>query len=234
MLKDLTGPLRLNSEALGGLPTQAVTHPSATILPGAMTSTYHPDTIDITWEGPFAWPGFEAQASLPALPNSAGVYIQGFERHGGYVISGVGVTGRPVAVRLREHTRRFLNGEYTVLDVTAACRGVREEVWHGWGYARAHRDEFQVRRASIEDAVRRQMAAYRIFVADPAPAGGESRLRERLEAALVDALYDQPPPLCDLPDRGTFQARRRRGELPVLVRSACSSLLHGLPAALLV
>ena len=107
-------------------------------------------------------------------------------------------------------------------------------MWHGWGYARAHRDEFEARRAAIQDAARRQLAAYRIFVADPAAGGGDPRLRERLEAAIMDALSEQPPPLCDLPDRGTFQARRRKGEVPVLVRSACSSLLHGLPATLLV
>ena len=198
-----------------------------------MTSTYAPDAIDITWEGPYAWPRFKGETSLPALPKTPGVYIHAFEYHrGGYVIHGVGVTSRPVGVRLREHTRQYLNGNYTVLDTAAACRGVRKEVWHGWGYAREHRDEFEARRASIQADARRQLAAYRIFVADPAAVGGEPRLRERLEAAIMDALYEQSPPLCDLPDRGTFQARRRKGELPVLVRSSCSSKLHGLPAAL--
>jgi hypothetical protein len=48
----------------------------------------------------------------------------------------------------------------------------------------------------------------------------------------MDALYRQPPPICDLPDRGTLQLRRRTGESPILVKNACNSRLHGLPAEL--
>lgn len=121
-----------------------------------------------------------------------------------------------------------------MLDAVAACRGERKEVWHGWGYARAHRDEFEARREAIQEAARRQLASFRLFVADPDVAGGGLRLRERLEAGIMDSLYQQPPPFCDLPDRGMFLARRQPGELPVLIRSACSSALHGLPAMLLV
>lgn len=190
--------------------------------------------VEILWRGPFAWPDFEREACLPAAPRTPGVYIQAFEYDRGFVIYGAGITRRPVAVRLREHTRRYLNGEYTVLDVEAARRGERMEVWHGWGYARAHRHEFQARKAEIQDAARRQLAAYRIFVADPDVPGEGLRLRERLEAAIMEGLYQQPEPLRDLPDRGMFLAPRRASELPVHVRSACDSVLHGLPEGFLL
>jgi hypothetical protein len=191
-------------------------------------------SIDLTWEGPYAWPTFETAASLPPLPKAPGIYIQACDYDDGYLIFGVGVTKRPVAQRLCEHTHRYLNGEYNVLDMEAARAGVRREVWHGWGYARAHRDEFESRKIEIQDAVRRQLAGLRIFVADPSAGGTDSRLRERLEAAIMDSLYQQPSPICDLPDRGTLQLWRRADEVPVLIRNQSPSLLHGLPAELLI
>ena len=66
-----------------------------------------------------------------------------------------------VRVRLREQTRRYLNGAYTVVDAAAARRGERKEVWHGWGYARAHWAEFEARKDAIRDAAHRQLASYR-------------------------------------------------------------------------
>jgi hypothetical protein len=50
----------------------------------------------------------------------------------------------------------------------------------------------------------------------------------------MDALYRQPPPICDLPDRGTLQMRRRIDEAPVLVKNSCGSQLYGLPPDLLI
>lgn len=190
--------------------------------------------IEITWEGPFAWPGFEVESSLPALPKMPGVYIQTFEYQDGYLVAGAGITKRPVAMRLREHTRCFLNGEYTVLDASAASRGERKEVWHGWDYARTHRHEFEARREAIQEAARRQLASYRIFIADPEIAAGGIRLRERLEAGIMDSLYQHAPPICDFPDKGVFLARRRAEESPVRIRNICSSVLYGLSEVVLV
>lgn len=190
--------------------------------------------IEILWRGPFAWPGFEAEACLPTAPRTPGVYIQAFECDQGFVIYGAGITKRPVAVRLREHARRYLSGEYTVLDVEAARGGERKEVWHGWGYARAHRDEFEARKLEIQNAARRQLAAFRIFVSDPEVPVLGLRLRERLEAAIMESLYRQPEPFRDLPDRGMFLAPRRSAELPVHARSTCDAVLHGLPGVMLL
>ena len=45
-------------------------------------------------------------------------------------------------------------------------------------------------------------------------------------------LYEQPPPICDLPDRGMNLAMRRESEALITVRNRCSAVLHGLPAIL--
>jgi hypothetical protein len=182
--------------------------------------------LTLQWLGPFAWPDFESENALPSLPSISGVYLQTFRVQQGFAGYGAGITRRRVAVRFREHTRRFLNGEYTVLDVSAAERGIRREIWHGWGYARSHREEFITRQSEITEAARRQLAAFHIFVAAP---GSERRLLERLEATIMSLLYQQPSPLSELPDKGMFLSGRRASEPPLHVVSQCVCELLGIP-----
>lgn len=44
--------------------------------------------------------------------------------------------------RFSQHKREYMSGNYTVLDVASANNGERKEIWHRWGYAKKHRDEF--------------------------------------------------------------------------------------------
>ena len=191
--------------------------------------THEAAAIEVTWGGPYGWPGFEDKNSLPPIPNAPGVYLQTFEFEGGYLIYAAGITLRPVPTRFREHTRKYMNGEYNVLDIDAAQRGVRQEVWHGWGYAREHREQFEQRRSVIVAAVRRQLAGFRVFVGD---VGTQRRILQRVEASIMLNLYEQPSPICDIPDRGMQLAPRWNSENHVVLNSSCASVLHGLPACL--
>lgn len=154
--------------------------------------TYKATVIEVTWEGPYGWPGFESANSLRPIPNIPGVYLQTFEYQGGYLIYAAGITRRSVRTRFRDHTRKYMNGEYNVLDIDAAQRGGRKEVWHGWDYAREHREEFEERKSLIIDAVRKQLTGFRIFVAD---VGIQPRILERIEASIMRHLYQQPSPI---------------------------------------
>jgi hypothetical protein len=191
--------------------------------------THEATTIEVTWEGPYGWPGFESANNLRPIPNIPGVYLQTFEYQGGYLIYAAGITRRPVPTRFRDHTRKYMNGEYNVLDIDAAQRGVRKEVWRGWGYAREHREEFEERKAIIVDAVRKQLARFRIFVAD---VGIQPRILERIEASIMRNLYQQPSPICDIPDKGMQLAPRWDSENQIIVKSNGVAVLHGLPAFL--
>jgi hypothetical protein len=186
-------------------------------------------TIEATWTGPYGWPGFERENNLSPIPNIPGVYLQTFEYQDGYLIYAAGLTRRPVPRRFRDHTYNYMNGEYTVLDIAAAQQGIRKEIWHGWGYARKHRAEFEERKLIILDAVHRQLAGFRIFVTD---IGIEPRMLERLEASIMNNLYQQPPPICDIPDRGMQLAPRLDSENPIVVNNNCSATIHGLTAIL--
>ena len=82
-----------------------------------------------------------------------------------------------------------MNGEYNVLDIAAAQQGVRKRIWHGWTYARTHREKFEERKSTILDAVRKQLAGFRIFITDTVDMRREARVLERLEAAIMRNLY---------------------------------------------
>ncbi|MBL0171905.1 MAG: hypothetical protein IPP90_14515 [Gemmatimonadaceae bacterium] len=184
--------------------------------------------MESVWEGPFAWPNTES--ILPGAPSTPGVYLWTFEYADGFLLYGAGITRRPVSTRLREHTRGYLNGVYTILDVDALRDGKRVEHWHGfWTKARPRERvaEYEVRRLELEAAARRQLSSFRIFVVD---VGTAPRILERFEAAVMQFLYAQPNPLCDIPDRGMMLAPRHAIEEPIEVVLSCQHRLYGLPA----
>ena len=183
-------------------------------------------TLEAIWTGPYSWPGFEAENGLPPLPQKSGLYLQTVEYDAGYLIYAAGLTRRPVAQRMREHTRKYTSGDYNVLSLAEMQRGIRKEVWHGWNWTPEKRVKFENNRATIVAAAREQMAGFRLFVAD---IGVEPRLLERLEAAVMNTLYQQSPPLCEIPDKGMMLAPRRKSEDILVVHNQREVRLHGLP-----
>ena len=187
------------------------------------------NTIQANWNGPYCWPAFEDPTGLKPIPKLPGLYLQTFEYKSGYMIYAAGLTRRPVPARFKEHTRKYMNGEYNVLDINAAQQGIRKEIWHGWDYAKEHRAEFDERKLEIIDAVQNELEGFRIFVAD---VGEEPRILERLEASIMENLYRQPSPFCDIPDKGMFLSPRWDSEKPIVIENDCQETIHGLPRSL--
>jgi hypothetical protein len=183
----------------------------------------------VVWTGPFAWPKHEASANLPPIPKHLGAYLITVEYRSGYLIYSAGITRRPVPERFREHTLKYMSGDYTVLDIEAMKQGVRKEIWHGWGWSPEKRADFKSREAAIVEAARRQLAGFRIFIAN---VGNRHRILERLEAAIMNRLYQESAPFCDIPDKGMMLAPRWESEEIIVVRNQCSVTLHGLPGHL--
>ena len=184
--------------------------------------------MEILWTGPYSWPKYESETGLPSVPKHFGLYLQTFEYQDGYLISAAGLTRRPIPTRLREHTNKFINGDYTIMDMTALKEGLRKEVWHGWGWSPEKRTDFEERKMIILSAASKQLAAYRLFVANVDP---QPRILERLEASIWNLLYKLPNPLCDIPDRGVMISPRWETETPIIVKNSCKVRLHGLPAS---
>ncbi len=187
------------------------------------------NTITTKWKGPFAWPGYENVCGLPKLPGESGVYLMTFKYKDGYLIYGAGLTHRNVKERFKEHTREYLNGKYNILDIDAASNGVRKLVWHGWTYAKAHREEFEDKKTRLVAAASKQLAAFRIFVAN---VDHSERIHERLEHGIMKSLYAQRAPVSTLPDEGMHLSPRNSREPIITVKNRRKSNLFGLPETL--
>jgi hypothetical protein len=181
------------------------------------------ETIELRWNGPYGWPKYEGP--LPSAPTHAGVYLFTFEYEDGYLVYAAGITRRGIRRRLHEHTRKYLAGEYNILQVEAAQSGRREEVWHGWGWTDAKRREFEVRMDELERAAREQLRSFRVFVTD---INGD-RVLERVEAAVMNTLASACEPYCNIPDEGMHLEQRRDDEQVLLAVNRCDKLLYALP-----
>jgi hypothetical protein len=191
-----------------------------------MYATKRKPVLEVVWTGPYCWPQFASSDNPRPIPEHPGVYLQTVRYHDGYLVYAAGLTRRPIPARFREHTRKYMSGDYTVLDIAAMQRGIRKEIWHGWGWSPAKRAEFETRRQAIIDAAKMQLRGFRIFTAD---VGTQPRILERLEASIMNSLYQQSPPFCDIPDRGMMLSPRWDSELPIIVENKCAALLHGIP-----
>lgn len=184
-------------------------------------------TTIIEWEGPFSWPKYEEDTNLPSIPDVQGVYLLTFQFQDGYLLYSAGITNS-TKKRLNAHTREYKKGNYTVLDVTAAKNGKRKEIWHGWGYAKTHREEFQAKKKRILEVVDRQLRAFRVFIAEIS----DERTRERLEAALMLNMYVSKEPWSELADRGMYLKERSNSEMPIETINRSEGKIYGLPEVL--
>lgn len=178
----------------------------------------------VIWQGPFSWPGYAAESNIDEPPDLAGVYLWTFRYRGAYLIYAAGVTNS-TRKRLRSHTAEYKKGRYTVLDVSAAEKGERCEIWHGWNYAKTHQHEFVERREEILRAVGDHLLAFRIFVTQE----HDKRIRERLEAAIMQGVYCNKEPWSELADRGMYLSGRYNSEMPLLIQNYCEHKIYGLP-----
>ncbi|MBE2233357.1 MAG: hypothetical protein IAE85_07680 [Anaerolinea sp.] len=171
--------------------------------------------------GSFGWPRYEnGQPTLPEIP---GVYLMTVAYEDGFLPYGVGVTRRPVKRRFVEHTRKFVNGEYNILDLDHAQQGIRKVVWKGWGWTPEKRADYEARKSQIIALAQQQMLGTHIFVIET---GTAVRLLERIEAAIANHYYKRDEILFD---RGTLCMPRWEAEEPIFATFHCQSNLYGFP-----
>jgi len=225
-----------------------------------MLNAVESEILIADWQGPYSWPGFETDNNFSSLPKICGVYIQAFEYNfGGYIIYCAG-HAKNIRTRFAQHERkRRLGDQINIFDVEKIKAGVRYLVWNGYsdwwktnakaaalaerqraiGYSFDWGNEitcYQSKKAvafaehcrMVSMASIAQCREMRIFIAEFGPG---DRLRKRLEAGVMDALYAAPAPFCDLPDKGMALSRMdaNGGETTVVVENRCSALLHALP-----
>jgi hypothetical protein len=184
--------------------------------------------IELKWKGPFSWPKFENENGLPSIPKEPGLYIQSANYNEGYITYCAGISRRPIPTRFQEHTRSYFKGNYNILDINLMQQGIRKVIWQGWGWSDEKKITFKNNESLLQDAVRKQLLGFRIFVVD---IGLAPRLLERLEAKVMLCLYHSEYPYCDLPDKGMKLSPRRDDEPRITVKNNCEKPLFGIPVA---
>lgn len=129
--------------------------------------------------------------------------------------------------RFRQHTLEYKSGNYTVFDISKAEQGKRVEIWHGWSYARTHRDEFNERKEEILRAVEEQLKSFRVFVAHVP----DRRERTRFEAAIMYNIYNSKESWAELADRGMALSKRKNDEIPIIITNKSLVKFYGLPTS---
>jgi hypothetical protein len=66
--------------------------------------------MQVSWLGPYSWPGFEEINGLSGLPAFSGVYLLTVEYLSGNLIYAAGLTRRRFRDRFKEHTGKYLAG----------------------------------------------------------------------------------------------------------------------------
>ena len=170
--------------------------------------------------GPFGWPKHE-NGKVP-LPSCSGVYLMAFEYGEGFIPYGIGLTSRPIRQRFMEHTRKFISGNYNILDLEAATNSERKIVWKGWGWSPEKVIKYQENKDEVVTSAISQLMATYIFVIEL-----PKLIRmERLEAALVNHFHDYGNTLID---KGMQLSKRWEKEDPIELRLQIKSMIYGLP-----
>lgn len=192
-----------------------------------VTDAHLIETRDLQWQGPFTWPGLGNPNQSDKIPNILGVYLFTFEHKDGYTLHSVGVSSS-ISRRLSQHTFKYNNGEYNVVDVKSAQKWVRRDLWHGWEYAKKHREQFLENKDLILGFVKDELTAYRLFITEV----DDRRIRERIEAAILINAYSLKEPWTDIIDGGMHLRNRSSYETPIIMRNICPYKIHGLPETL--
>jgi len=195
--------------------------------------------IPMTWTGPFSWPGYEDKNHLPAIPSGHGVYIWTAEYKDGYILYLAGYTRAGFLKRLKAHTTCYKKGEYNILDIDDMSNGIRNQIWHGWRErptsSPQRMQEWLSRQDELQPVIERQLTGYRVFLADlQEHQNNTPNVHGRLEGAVMRSLAKQPPPLCDIMDKGMALQFRKKSQDPVLIKNICDHKIHGLPESMTI
>lgn len=187
-------------------------------------NTIENETKEVEWQGPFSWIGYENKNGLDKIPDVEGIYLWTFKYKDGYLVYCAGIT-KSTRKRFRQHTLEYKSGNYTVFNVNEAEQGRRVEIWHGWSYARTHREEFNDRKEEILNCVEEQLKSFRVFIAQIS----DKRERARFEASIMNNIYCSSEPWSELADRGMALSKRWKDETPIIIKNVSDFKIYGLP-----
>ena len=186
--------------------------------------------IEMQWHGPYVLYGMKDDSffTQPETKKS-GIYLWTIPFEKRFLTHYVGETGRSFATRIIEHTRDYLNGFYRVYDPRQFAEGKKKLVWGGmWKSGRRGPHlmlEFLNRYSELSTVIYEFLGQFRIFVA---PLDVEERIRQRIEAAIANRLFEQPGLIGKFQDEDIRYRPRRTDEEPISVKMVSFESILGL------
>jgi hypothetical protein len=165
-----------------------------------------------------------------------GVYIIGIPTKTGFLPYWAGYTQKKFSDRLFAHPKEFLIGSYDILDVHKMTQGKKELVWRGGYYwSRADPKDWRALSRFVKNlpALASQLQALlRALQVLLGAMTCERRLNERVEAAIMHALFNSSRDQRALYSKAMRLHPRRGDESPIPFSSRFPCTVRGLPARL--
>lgn len=183
---------------------------------------------ELKWRGPFRWYGKDDDVLFGRQEvKRAGIYLWTIPFEKQYLTYYVGETGRSFAVRFTEHTREYLSGLYRLYDPPSFAKGTKVLLWEGmWKPGTRDRmGEFLNQFSKLAPVIHELLRLFRIFIA---PLDAESRIRQRIEAAVAHRLYQSPGLIGEFQDQDIRYSPRRSDEKPISIKMSLSEPILGL------
>ncbi len=176
------------------------------------TAHYH-----LKWDGPFQWYG-SGESALFSRPEAqkAGIYLWSVHAQEHHFTYYVGETGRPFATRFAEHTRNYLGGYYQTYEPDQFAQGIKVVNWEGI-YGASPIDQmsrFLEQYHVLAPKIYRMLGIFQIYLA---PFDIDQRIRQRIESAIAQQIYQQPAPVGTFLDEEIRYSLRRGDEDPIAV-----------------
>lgn len=190
----------------------------------------------IKFVGPYIFFGSSKFPSIFKCLLKKGVYFWTTPYGGKQVISYVGTTNREFKTRMFEHVKAFLSGDYKILDSDELKKGRPSPIWYGiYGLGKGaktgefickHLEDFTSRYKELYPRIIDILKLYKIYIAE---IEGETRLQERLEAAIYNCLYSQKGIVGKCAEKGILFRSRTSEEKPITFQLDFDKNIIGLP-----
>ena len=132
-----------------------------------------------------------------------------------------------------EHFKEHASGFYHLYSVSDLCDGKNVMIWPGYFDTENKVTPIDIVRnlANLTEAITSLIGVYRFFVA---PLHSETRLRQRIEAAIANTLYNVPGAIGAFQDKGIRYKPRNASKKPIKCSITSTITLLGMPRSLLV
>lgn len=196
---------------------------------------------EIIFQGPYGFLKKNNLSSIFESPLKEGVYFWTSPYGKKEVINYIGISNREFKIRMLEHLKCYLSGDYEIIDPDELKKGKCVKIWDGvYGLKRGaktgdffskHMEDFSNKYKELYPKIFALLKLYKIYIST---IPGKPRFYERVEAAIYNHLYAQKGVVGNCIEKGIICRHRRIDEKPITIKIICDKNIIGLPDKIVV